>query len=545
MPTADKLEWRQGTPLFNTAWRAVSEGLRGVGYLSPGSFSITTTANALEVEIGGGTVWYPPDGQDYSVPGTTTLTLSAGDGTHDRWDLLYLETGTVTVEVREGTPDQYPDLPDIQTGEVLLGYAYVPQSASDISDSEVYEWATTARKAADTRLDDSAGDYSGTTVEDALTEVIREAGDPLNGPLDLSGFSGSAPFDLGDDPGAFGAVVDATVTSNSSAGTTHSYALRLDSSNVLLVTAEADGSGGVQNARLDVLDPLRLDADLSTTGGTTIWDASAGEVPPAVRADMGSTDLTAGDGATTIFDSSTEEVPRTSVDDEKTTTTVSASTATTADEEVVFVDTAAIGASSTITLASADATAGNTIVVSDLSGSASDYPIVVETEGTETIHGLASKEIATAGGALVFTSDGTNWSLGGGGAGGGTKPTNVFEGREGGSVADGDDGLLVVDSLADGETVEVYKATLVNQNVGAVPTDVDLELVTFDNSGGKTVQTTLLSGDGSTVHDSTTGQPLGSYSNASGAESSIGVVVSNASGSSVDIFASAEGERNV
>jgi hypothetical protein len=496
MVNADRFEFPQGDPLFLVSWRTVSDGLLGTGVLSNGDLEITTTNTALEIEVSSGTVWYGL--QEYSYGGGT-FTLSSG-GTADRWDLVYYDTGNSTVAVREGTEEQYPTPPQISDGEVILGYVYVQETASDISTAEVKNWRARARDAAQTRFGgDVDGHYTQSNVEGALIADLIEAAQLTSYPLSL-GTDTDRDLD--------GTDLDDT------AGPGTLY----DSSTGVIVQSVLGGPASDLTTY-----PLSLGTDTDRDlDGSNLLDAG-----------------------TTVYDSTADEVPRPQVDDQKQTRTVTSTTATTADEEVIFVDTAGMLSSSTITLASADATSGNTIVVTDSTGSASDYPIVVETEGGETIHGQTTKEIDTAGGALVFTSDGSNWSLGGGGAGGGTKPTNVFEGREGGSVADGDDGLLVVDSLADGETVEVYKATLVNQNVAAVPTDVDLELVTFDNSGGKTVQTTLLSGDGSTVYDASTGQPLGSYSNASGAESSIGVVVSNASGSSVDIFASAEGERNV
>lgn len=117
----------------------------------------------------------------------------------------------------------------------------------------------------------------------------------------------------------------------------------------------------------------------------------------------------------------------------------------------------------------------------------------------------------------------------------------VFEGRETGSVPTGDQGLLVIDHLADGETVEVYKAVLVNSDGTAVASSVDLKLVTLDNAGGFTSRATLITGDGASVFDDETGSPLGSHTNSSGGGQTIAVLVDNGSGGSVDIVAVAEG----
>jgi hypothetical protein len=247
-------------------------------------------------------------------------------------------------------------------------------------------------------------------------------------------------------------------------------------------------------------------------------------------------------GGTTVYSASAGHVPRPQVDDRRATATVTSTTRTTAGEEVVLVDTATIGAASTITLASADAEDGNVVTVADSGGLANDYPITVDTEGSETIVGQNTTRIESDGGAQVLTSDGTNWAITGGSGQGGVMPSNVFAGREGGTIAAGDDGVLEVSHLPDGQAVAVYSATLVTASVQAVPTGVNMSLVTFDNSGGKTVQDSLITGDGSTVFDLETGMPLGSYENTSGGPQSVGVVVPNGSGSSVDVLASIEGE---
>jgi hypothetical protein len=117
----------------------------------------------------------------------------------------------------------------------------------------------------------------------------------------------------------------------------------------------------------------------------------------------------------------------------------------------------------------------------------------------------------------------------------------VFEGRESGTVSDTNQGTLVIDHLADGETAEVYKAALSLADGQAAPSGLDLELVTLDNAGGYTSRVTLISGDGSTVYDDETGSPVGSYTNSSGGGQTIGVLVNNATGSGQDIIGVAEG----
>jgi len=556
--------------------------MNGVGVLASGDMEVTSTATANEISVGAGDLWVP--GTVHTLGSAETHVLSDNTSGSDRWDTVVLDTSTGSSAVKEGVAETNPEPPALGTDEILLAYVYVPDGATDTPDSRIYNWRTFSTDAADVRLADSAGDYSSNAVEGALSEVIREAGDPLNGPLDLSSFSGGSVLDLGTNPTAFGAIVDAEVDGNSSAGTVHSYDLAVDGTTLLRVYAESDGSGGIQNSKI----VINQDVDLPTgsVGSGEIASGAVGSSEIATDA-VGSDEISTGavgtdevaDGSLTdgdIFSSTT--IARGKLDDQKTTTTDGSSTYTTSDEEVVFVPTSTVG-SSTITLASADADDGNTIVVSDSEGAASSNPMTVDTESSETIHGQSSKTIETDGGALVFTSDGTNWSLGGGGAGGGggvtveddqtivTDPAEalsagaglsatddgdesatldlehaeVFEGRESGSVSDTNQGVLIVDNLPDRETVEIYKAVFLNADGTPVASGADLELVTLDNSGGFTSRSTILSGDGSTVYDDQTGSPLASYSNTSGGGQTIGVLVDNGTGGSITIIAAVEG----
>lgn len=551
MATADKLEWPKGTPLFELAFRAVSEGMNGVGVLAAGDMEVSATANANEISVSTGDLWVPDT--THTIGSAETHSLSDNTSGSDRWDTVVFDTGTGASAVKEGTAAADPEPPDLASGEILLAYIYVPDGATDTPDSNIYNWRAFSTDAADVRLDDSAGEYSSANVEDAFTEVIREAGDPLNGPLDLSSFSGSAPFDLGTNPGAFGPVVDATVDSNSSSGTAHSFTFALDSTTFATVYAEADGSGGLQNLRVDFPEDVRVGGDILTTGGTTLFDASAG---------------------------ANGQFPRTVLDDERVVSSTQTANYTTSGEEVIPVDPS--GGAITITVASADISEGNFITVVDVTGNAGTNTITIDTEGSETIDDASSVTIEDDYGAkVVFSPHGSNLNTAGGGTGGGViieddqttvldpadalsagaglsasddgddtatvdyEHTETFEGRESGNVSDTNQGVLVIDHLADGETVEVYKAVLLNADGTAVATGVDLELVTLDNSGGFTSQTTLISGDGSTVFDDETGSPLGSYSNSSGGGQTIAVLVDNGSGSAVDIMAAVEGVTGV
>lgn len=392
MPTADKIQWPQGEPLFEVNWRAMSESLAGNGIVNTGDFQVTATANAMEIQVAAGTAYYVDT--EYSLGAAQTFTISAADGTYDRWDTIYFNTNansasSPTAGVRTGTAESNPEPPDIQGDEILLAVVYVPANATDIPDSNILNWrGKVGTEAEEIHFDDPSSFYNSNNVEGALQNAIElfidEAGDNLDGPLTLGSFSGQSPFDLTANPGAFGAIVDAVVDSNSAAGTSHSYSFALDANTFLEIYAESDGAGGIQNARVDIEFLARFGGDIQTVGGTTIWDSTNGFVP------------------------------RAQIDDQRITNTVTANY-TTSDEEVIFVDPSGTGGV-TITLASADAADGNVIVVQDVGGTADANPITVATEGTETIDGNSTVVIDTPYAGNTIVSDGTNWTRTGAGS---------------------------------------------------------------------------------------------------------------------------------
>jgi len=81
-------------------------------------------------------------------------------------------------------------------------------------------------------------------------------------------------------------LVDMSVTSSPVNGSEQSYLMALDGSSYLKAYAEADGSGGITNTRLeshvDLLvatgNDLTLGADLVADDGEVIWDESAGHL---------------------------------------------------------------------------------------------------------------------------------------------------------------------------------------------------------------------------------------------------------------------------
>jgi len=360
--------------------------------------------------------------------------------------------------------------------------------------------------------------------------------------------------------------VDAVVDGNDAAGTEESFLFAVDSTTVLKIYAESDGSGGVQNLRAEVPQGLRTADDVTDDRGNTLYSYSSNEftqarlggpassltsyplpigdldspyaLPSITDMDVDSTDLTDSTGPGTLYDASAGEFLRGVLDQNRNTSSVSSNT-TTSDEEILFVDTS--GGAVTITLASADAVDGNHIIVVDSGGSADSNPLTIDTEGSETIDGVSSVTVETAYGAQVLSSDGTNWFTAGGGSGGGYDQTVDFD-HSGSktSLSTGNQALVGVAEVDASETLEIYKAQLMKPDGTASSTSVDLELVTLDNAGSFTSRSVLIAGDGSTVYDDQTGSPLGSYS--PGSTTTVAVLVDNQSGSAEGVYAEAKGE---
>jgi len=553
MPTAAKLQWPQGQPLFEVQWRAVAESLAGNGVRSASDLKVTATATDLEIQVASGTAYYLAS--ESTLGAAETHTLSAGDGTHDRWDTVYIDTSTDSSGVREGTPAADPEPKDVQGDELLLAVVYVPSGATDVPDSDVLNWrAQFSNEAEEVHYDDSTGTYSVSSVDAALDELQEAA--------QIS----AHPLAIGDLASPYGLPV---VTDMDVAGTDLT-----DSSGPGVLYESSNG--WFRNEVVQALTNLTGDEQFTQHPLALADLASPYAMPNITDMDVAGNDLS--DAGTTIWNTTTGQVPRGSLDDERTTTAAVTTDTTTSAEEVLLVDTS--GGPVTITLASADLATGNVVTVVDVGGSADTNSITVDTEGSENIDGGTTTTVDSDYGATVVVGDANSgqWYTAGGGGGGAaltvqddgtlvedpvdtldaqaglqaTTPSTgkaelayehreVFQGRESGSVSDTNQGILVIDHLADGETVEVYKAVLTLADGQAAPSGLDLNLVTLDNAGAFTSRATLISGDGSTVFDDETGSPLASYTNSSGGGQTVGVLADNATGNTQDIMTVAVG----
>jgi hypothetical protein len=501
MPSAPKLQAPQGQPLFDVQFRAISESLAGNGVLSNGDLEVTAGTNAMEIDVAAGTAYYLAT--EYTYGGAApAATLSTGDGTDDRWDTVAFDTATTSVTVYEGTPELYPTADDIQGDELLLAIVYVPAGATDIDNSNILNWrAKFSNEAEEVHYDDDTGVYGVSNVDAALDE-LQEAAQISAYPLAIgdldSPYAPASIANVNGYPFQNGDLANDTITANAGTG--------------LTTTNAAIGLGGSATIAVDTITSSEI------TDGT-ILDADIS-------------------GTTTIA--------RGKLDDERATTSVSTNT-TTSGEEVLLVDTS--GGAVTITLASADLATGNVVAIVDVGGAAASNAITVDTEGGEGIDGGTSTTVDSDYGATVVVGDagsGQWYTSGGGGSGSGvTNETIVAD--DSGSVAAGNLGTVYLTSVPDGGTIEVTQAYLTLADGQPAPTGCDLIIATLAGDGTGTSQTTLISGDGATVYDDETGEPVGSYANTSGAAQTAALGVDNGnfnsgSGSSQDIAAGGIGE---
>ncbi len=197
-------------------------------------------------------------------------------------------------------------------------------------------------------------------------------------------------------------------------------------------------------------------------------------------------------------------------------------------------------------LTALDITTTGSLSVSDdgsgtltLDGTDTDTRVESKIDGTSQYTDTSSLNFDTSG-ALTATDDATSGQLTIGASAGGYD----INADEGGSIASSDYGILYVTELADSSSIDIQVAELTVGACEAAPSGIDMQIVTFDNAGSYTVQTTVLSGDDSTVYDRVTGSPLASYTNTSGSAQSVGVIVENTTASSYTVHSEAQGGIN-
>jgi hypothetical protein len=515
MADAPKIEWPQGQPLFEVQWRAISESLAGNGVVGASDLEVTSTANSLEIEVSTGTAYYLAS--EATLGTAETHTLSAGDGSNDRWDTVYFDTDTGSSGVREGTATANPEPPDIQGQELLLAVIYVPQNATDVADSNILNWrAQFSNEAEEVHYNDSNNLYNETNVADAL-DTLENASQITTYPLSIATDTEASAYPLANSD-----LSNSTVEVNAGSGlSTTNASIGLGGS----ATISMDTSGAITWTGQQTFDlPIELQEQGSTPSTP---NSSYGLVYPK------------NDGFLYSLDDGGRE--RRIGSDVKTATVTGDFTTTY--EDILFVDSSGTGGL-TITLSSTSNESGHGITIIDSSSSSFSNPITITTGDGSTIDGQSSTEIAENRDQILLESDGTNWFSAGGSASVGID-TDQFNADESGAVADGNSGIVYAHQVSDGRTFEIRRAGLLLSDGQAAPTDLDLIIATLDNSGTATKRSTAIDGDG-TVQATVTGDPLASYENTSGNSQTVAVLVDNGNfnsgtGSSQDIIADVQG----
>jgi hypothetical protein len=141
-----------------------------------------------------------------------------------------------------------------------------------------------------------------------------------------------------------------------------------------------------------------------------------------------------------------------------------------------------------------------------------------EDDGSVTLAGsldMDSNAINDTGGLLSFgdmpTADGTRLDR------------DFHNKQEGGTVTAGNSVPLLTKELSDGETLAVHQAHL-SQNGWTTPVASGVDLVIASETG---LESTILSGDGSTNYPDSTGSPLASYTNNTGSAQVVGILLDN------------------
>ena len=411
MPTADKIEWPQGNPLFEVQFRAFTESLAGNGIRFNSDLLVTKSGN-FEIEVSSGEVLY--NGNSYSLSNSENIPISPGDS-QDRWDTVAFDTkenesGSETAVVKEGTAGSAPEPPDLVGDEILLAVIYVPANSSSLISSNILNWRTKTSSdtiAGDILYDDSTGEYGVSNIQDALDELATA--------VQISQY----PLSLGSDTDN-----DVNGSNLTDSGTT----IWDSGSSVIPKSVLGGPASSLNSYPLGLANETDLDLDNEDLedGSTTVWDASVSEIPKSVLGgpassltsyplglasetdlDLDNTDLE--DGSTTVWDASESEVPREQQNQNKTAQTTS-SNYTTQGEELILTGSAGTGGIEII-IAGADRQEGATLIVVDSTGGAETDPVTVSTEGNATINGQNEYVLDEEYESISLVSDGSNWVI--------------------------------------------------------------------------------------------------------------------------------------
>lgn len=115
-------------------------------------------------------------------------------------------------------------------------------------------------------------------------------------------------------------------------------------------------------------------------------------------------------------------------------------------------------------------------------------------------------------------------------------------GEESGIINTGNIGTLAITRLESEQTLDISTATLSLVNGQAAPTDLNMDIVVFDNNGKYEPRKNILSGDGSSIYDGTSGDPVAKYINTSPSAETVGIIVDNNTGSDQEVMGQVYGD---
>lgn len=105
-----------------------------------------------------------------------------------------------------------------------------------------------------------------------------------------------------------------------------------------------------------------------------------------------------------------------------------------------------------------------------------------------------------------------------------------------GAVSGQNDVAVYLTELADTGSITIDTYSGVRADITPLPSNTSLQLVTFDGSGSTTVRDTIQNFDGSTMR--VTVDSDSSYTNSSGGSQYVGVIFTNNTNSTIDLFTS-------
>jgi len=583
MPEADTFDAPPGKTFYGALLQSITEAFAGNGIQNDGDGAVTADGGtAMGIDVAAvSSLRY--GGTDYDVT-AASFALSDGPATTTngeddrRVDAVVFDRtrdgGDGGFDVLEGAPSPNPEPPSLSADQYLLSLALVDHGAADIGDDDLLNWrahaavdyevetadiadgAVTTAKVSDTAITTAKiGSGAVTTAkietgavdtaelaDAAVTTVKIDSGAVDNDALSDGSVTAAEIVDgeVGTAELADAAVTDATVSSSTTISrgkidderlTTGPVTSDTTTSGEELVFADTSGGGvTITLATADVSEgnfitvidvggsvnanPITIDTEgiESIDGGSsTAIDTQYGA---SVVASDGSDWYTGGGGSSGGGGGTAVETQ----DDGQT----AASTT-----EVINFGSKLNATETSSGEVTIDVEGTNTVVTED-DGS------TVE-PSTDTVD-FGQDLIATENGDGSVTVDADAAS-----PDDIVPQEDVFEGDFVGDVADADERVITVDKLSTDEGAEVYKAVLTTEYAQAVASGVGLALVAFDNSGGYTVEESIVEGDGGTVYDRVTGDPIVGLSNTEDTEFTIGVLVENMSGSTATVVASFEG----